>query len=179
MSYKNARLEFESPRLRLHVMEEHDATEQYASWINDPEVHRFLGTKSTTIDELKDYIQQRDLKEDALFFGVFLKEDGTHIGTVKLEPIREVEGHATIAVMIGDKATWGKGYAGEAMQILIDWCFTELNLDEVRLGVIAKNTAAIRVYEKLGFTETKREMGAVKYGDEVHDQVWMTLKRPS
>ena len=174
MDYSDAKFSFEGPRVTLRIMEDGDATERYAGWINDPEVNRFLGTKHTTVQGLRDYIAQKD----ALFFGIFLK-DGTHIGTVKLEPIEHEKNCATIAVMIGDKTCWGKGYAAEAMQLLIDWCFQELKFDEVNLGVIAKNAAAIRAYEKMGFVETKREMAYVQYGDEVHDHVLMALKKGS
>mgnify|MGYP001618205486 CR=1 FL=1 len=177
MDFSHARLAFESSRLTLRIMEDHDATPEYAGWLNDPEVNRYLATKSATIQELQDYIRKKDLQVDALFFGVYLKENNAHIGTVKLEPIEPDQKRATIAVMIGDKASWGKGYAAEAMQLLMDWCFNELGFDEVNLGVIAKNAAAIRAYEKLGFVEMKRELAYVQYGDEMHDHVLMAVKR--
>ncbi|TSC59567.1 MAG: putative N-acetyltransferase [Candidatus Peregrinibacteria bacterium Greene0416_62] len=179
MDFSRARLAFESPRLTLRIMEDRDATEEYAGWLNDPEVNRYLATKSATIKELQDYIQKKDLQADALFFGVYLKSNGAHIGTVKLEPIEPAQKRATIAVMIGNKMHWGKGYAAEAMKLLMDWCFNELKFDEVNLGVIAKNAAAIRAYEKLGFVETKREIAYVRYGDELHDHVLMAVKKRS
>lgn len=175
--FAGVRRSFEGQRIVLRTMEESDATERYASWLNDPEVNRFLATKSATMEELRAYITQKNSQKDAVLFGVFLKDNGAHIGTVKLEPLELTKKQATIAVMIGDKSCWGKGYAGEAMQLLIEWCFTELGCTEVNLGVVAKNAAAIRTYEKLGFRETRRDPGYVQYGDEVHDQVWMALKR--
>lgn len=178
MNFSGATPAFEGERVTLRVMDERDATAQYAGWLNDPEVNRFLATKSATVPELQTYIDAKHKQTDALFFGVYLKTDGTHIGTVKLEPIELEKKRATIAVMIGEKEYWGKGYAGEAMKILMDWCFGELGCDEVNLGVIAKNEAAIRAYEKIGFTETKRDLKYVTYGDELHDQVWMTAKKP-
>ena len=179
MDFAKTTMAFEGSRVTLHTMEDRDATEQYVGWLNDPEVKRYLGTKHATIQELRDYIGQKDLQPNALFFGIFLKQDGMHIGTVKLEPIEPEKKCATIAVLIGEKTCWGKGYAAEAMQVLIDWCFRTLGFDEMNLGVIAKNAAAIRAYQKLGFREVKRDLGYVRYGDELHDQVWMTLTCPA
>ncbi|MBT5638712.1 MAG: GNAT family N-acetyltransferase [Candidatus Peribacter sp.] len=169
---------FTGERLILRTMTEGDATQTYAEWINNPEVNLYLETKSATIEELIAYIEQKDAKDDTLFFGIFLKEEGTHIGTIKLEPIEPEEKKATIAIMIGDKEQWGKGYAGESMQLLINWCFDDLGFEKIELGAIGKNTAAIHAYEKLGFAEVRREVGSVQYGDEVHDHVLMELKRP-
>ncbi len=178
MDFSGVTKEFEGDRIRLRVMDQRDATGQYAGWLNDPEVNKFLATKSATVPELQTYIDAKHKQSDALFFGVYLKTDGTHIGTVKLEPIELEKKRATIAVMIGEKEYWGKGYAGEAMKILMDWCFSELGCEEMNLGVIAKNTGAIRTYEKLGFKEVKRDLGYIRYGDELHDQVWMTATAP-
>ncbi len=177
MNFSKATLTLEGPRVMLRTLDDRHATQQYANWLNDPEVNRFLETKSATIEELQSYISRKHLQSDALFFGIFLKSDDTHIGTIKLEPIEPEHKRATIAIMIGDKNFWGKGYAPEAMNVLIDWCFGELGFEEVNLGVIAKNAAAIRAYEKLGFKETKRELAYVQYGDEMHDHVLMALRK--
>lgn len=178
MDFTNIKLVFLGERVSLRVMDECDATERYASWLNDPDVNRFLATKSATVAELRDYIARKNRQTDTLYFGIFLQaNDFPHIGTIKLEPIDLIEKKATIAVMIGDKSFWGKGLAPEAMKILIEYCFQTLGIEEINLGVVAKNIAAIRSYEKLGFREIKRDLAYVTYDDEVHDQVWMELKR--
>ena len=63
------------------------ATEEYASWLEDPEVHMYLETRSATVEELRAYIAEKDASPDALLCGIFLNDDDTHIGTIKLEPI--------------------------------------------------------------------------------------------
>lgn len=179
MNFAHHALAFTGERLTLRTLHAEDATPLYAGWLNDPEVNLFLATKEATVNSVRAFIEEKNAQENALFFGIFLKEDGKHIGTIKLEPIELEEKRATIAIMIGDKKQWGKGYAAEAMQLLIDWCFQELGCQEVNLGVIAKNTSAIRLYEKLGFEETHRDIGTVQYGDDTHDHVHMVLKKPS
>lgn len=177
MDFSGAHLRLDGDRIYARTLEVADATERYASWLNDPEVNRFLATKGATVGELREYIAKKITRPDALYFGIFLNENDLHIGTVKLEPIDLIGKKATIAIMIGDKSYWGRGLAGEAMTLLIRYCFDTLGIEEMHLGVVAKNIAAIRSYEKLGFREVKRDLASVTYGDEIHDQVWMTLTR--
>jgi len=49
---------------------------------------------------------------------------------------------------------WGKGYATEAAQALIDFAFTALECTELRAGAIVRNPASRRVLEKCGFQWT-------------------------
>lgn len=177
MDFRNSKLTLSGPRVKLRIMDDRDATPEYSLWLSDPEINRFLATKGATVEELRDYIAKKNLQSDALFFGIFLKEHDDHIGTVKLEPIEPEKKRATIAVMIGNKNYWGKGYAAEAMGLLCDWCFDVLALEEMNLGVIANNVSAIKAYKKIGFFETKRDLQYIRYGDELHDQVWMALRR--
>lgn len=177
MSFKNKKLKFIGERIFLRTLEVDDATEEYTSWLNDPEVNRFLATKSATVESVRDYILQKREQDDALFFGIFLKENGAFIGTIKLEPIDLPDKKATIAMMIGNKNYWGRGLMPEATKLLINYCFGELGLDEVNLGVLDQNVAAIRAYEKVGFKETHRVPKSVNYSGVVYDHVFMVLKR--
>jgi ribosomal-protein-alanine N-acetyltransferase len=168
---------FTGERVIVRPMTEDDATPLYASWLQDEEVNRYLATKGSTTEELKAYIAQKNAQEDTEFYGIFLREDGRHIGTTKLEPIDKVAKAATIGIMIGDKREWGKGLAREAMQLIIQHCFNELGMDEVRLGVLGQNTSAIEAYKKLGFVEVARKPQSVHFPNGIFDQVEMTLKK--
>ncbi|MFA6414391.1 MAG: GNAT family N-acetyltransferase [Candidatus Paceibacterota bacterium] len=170
---------FIGERVYVRPMSETDATSVYAAWLNDSEVNKYLATKSTTVEELKRYIATKNGQSDTLLFGMFLKEDNRHIGTIKLEPIDIANKRATIAIMLGDKREWGKGYGPESMRLLITHCFNELGLEEVNLGVLAQNVSAIKSYEKIGFKEVKREAGAITYPNGIFDQVTMTLHTDS
>ena len=167
----------ETPRLFLRTLVPNDVNDDYVSWLNDPEINRYLLTKSATRESLRQYIADKRAAADALFLGIFLKPALRMIGTIKLEPIHVAEKNATIAIMIGDRASQGRGYGPEAMQALIAYTFDTLKLEEINLGVIAEHTGAIRAYEKVGFRETKRTQGSVRYGESVYDHVTMVLNR--
>ena len=55
-----------------------------------------------------------------------------------------------LAIMIGAPYR-GRGYGGEAMALLCDFCFQEMNLHKLKVIVLKTNEAAIRCYERCGF----------------------------
>jgi RimJ/RimL family protein N-acetyltransferase len=138
-------------RIYLRTLTENDATEQYAGWLNDNVVNQYLETKKATVEELRKYIKERYESKECIFLGIFLKENDKHIGNIKLEPIDFENKTVTMGMLIGDKNSWGKGFATEALNLLVDWSFKNLSLAEMDLGVMRENAAAIRVYEKSGF----------------------------
>ena len=57
----------------------------------------------------------------------------------------------TSIILMGDKSKWGHGYAREASEAIISFCFKELSLRKLTLGVVADNVKAVKLYKTLGF----------------------------
>ncbi|RYF89545.1 MAG: N-acetyltransferase [Chitinophagaceae bacterium] len=142
----------ESERLIYQPMAMHHATPTYLGWLNDEEVNKYLEVKKeNTLEELQVYVQDA-LEKKIFFWAIQLKSDGKHIGNIKIDPINYKHGTGEYGIMVGDKTEWGKGYAKEASQAIIDFCFNEMNLRKITLGVVEDNVAAVELYKKLGFT---------------------------
>lgn len=163
----------EGERIYLRPLIEEDATERYSHWLNDAEVNKFLETRQASKEDLQKYIRQKRESEMVLFLGIFWKENDEHIGNVKLEPVDFNEKKATLGILIGEKEYWGRGVATEVTDLLTTFAFDHLGLQEVNLGVIRENSAAIRVYEKCGFEVYKVGPNALTHGDKKYDQIWM------
>ncbi len=58
-----------------------------------------------------------------------------------------------------DESVWGKGYATEGMQAVLQWAFSTLDLNRVEAELDTRNATSARVLEKLGFVREghKRE----------------------
>src|SRR5690606_5789365 len=52
---------------------------------------------------------------------------------------------------------WGKGYATEVLNDLIDFCFKELRLRRVEAGCAVENVGSIKVLEKVGMIREGRK----------------------
>ncbi|KKN42515.1 hypothetical protein LCGC14_0712380 [marine sediment metagenome] len=147
----NKQVLLEGQRIYLRILTVNDASEKYCSWINDSDVNKFLESKKITIEELQEYIENKYNNLNCIFLGIFLKNNNVHIGNVKLEPIDFKEKKATLGILIGEKNCWGKGYATEALKMLISYSFNKINLKEIDLGVKKKNVGALKSYNKAGF----------------------------
>jgi diamine N-acetyltransferase len=56
-----------------------------------------------------------------------------------------------LQIRIGDAASRGRGLGTEAVRLLCDFGFADLNLHRIYLHVFASNSRAIGAYEKAGF----------------------------
>jgi RimJ/RimL family protein N-acetyltransferase len=74
------------------------------------------------------------------------------LGLIELDGIMWTHGTSSVSIAIGDTGERGRGHGTEAMGLMLDFAFRELNLHRVFLSVFSYNTAAIALYEKLGFT---------------------------
>lgn len=141
----------ESRKIYLRELKPGGVTQKYASWLNDPQVNKYLETKKATIEGLRVYVKEKMKDPKVIFLGIFDKKNKGHIGNIKLEPVDFINKSAELGILIGDKSYWGRGYAIEAIDLLCDWAFEKLGLKYLTLGVYASHTSAIKAYEKAGF----------------------------
>jgi len=161
-------------RIYLRQLTEADASSNYSSWLNDHEVNKYLATRKITINELRKYIKEKNASGSCLLLGIFCKEE--HIGNIKLEAIDHKKGTAEMGILIGNKNYWGKGIGKEATKLVLDYAFGELNLNEICLGVVSGNKAAIKLYEDVGFETRKINKKARNHDGVVFDEIIMTIR---
>jgi RimJ/RimL family protein N-acetyltransferase len=77
--------------------------------------------------------------------------DGKYIGGCGANNLDMKNRVAEVGIFIGDKDYLGKGYGTEAMELLLQFLFDEVNMNKVSLNVIAFNKRAVRSYEKASF----------------------------
>ena len=76
---------------------------------------------------------------------------------------------------MGDKSNWGKGYAKEASISIIKYCFEELKLSKITLGVIEDNITAVALYKKLGFIIDEIKVDVGIYNNKLSNSLRMSL----
>ncbi len=164
-----------SERLIYKRVSKHHISEDYVGWINDDEVNMYLETRGNyTIDLLKNYIEDQEKKE-SYFWAIHLKESNKHIGNIKIDPINKKNKSGEYGILIGDKLNWGKGYAKEASLRILEYCFNELQLSKVTLGVIENNKSAVELYKKIGFKIDEIITGNKKYNHQISNSLRMSI----
>lgn len=141
------------PKVFLRRLERSDVGQAYLSWLNDPEVTRYLetGREPVSEDDIHRYLRRFDGSAGDFIYAIVDRATGRHIGNVTLNRIDRVHGTADTGIMIGDKAFWGRGYASEAWSLLISWAFAELGLRKIIAGACEPNLASARALRTLGF----------------------------
>lgn len=145
--------EITTDRFLLRELTEVDITQRYLGWLSDSESGKFI-TAATVVRKLPDlrqYVLERIGRDDVMFFGIFEKVSGLHIGNVKYEPVNSGLGYAIMGMLIGDPAYRGKGVATEVLNASARWLKVHRNIRQILLGVSKENVAAVRAYEKVGF----------------------------
>ena len=135
-----------------------DSFENYISWMKNKESNSFIQGVNVelTIQDLVNYVWEKNKSKTALLFGIFVKPGNIHIGNVKLEPIMPKKS-ATLGILIGEESWRGKNVGFEVITRILDFCFQDLDLEMVELGVNKRNLRAISLYARLGFIESAQE----------------------
>lgn len=109
---------------------------------------------------------------------VIEKMDGTIIGKCGTGDIDWKNACTTVWIFIGKAENRGQGFGAEALSLLVDFIFTEMNMNRVQLLVFAFNERAVASYKKIGFELEgcyKQELFRCgKYNDVYHMSI---LKR--
>lgn len=133
-----------------------DDFELFTNWINDMEVS--LGTlqseKIIGLDEEKEILER--LSRAGITFTIVDIETNKAIGYTGFPQYDYINRNASVAITIGNKNYWGKGYGQEALKLLIDFGFSILNFHNINLTVFEYNRNAIESYKRVGFREVGR-----------------------
>ena len=168
-------IDLESERLIFKRVSIEHVSNDYVSWLNDPEVNMYLETGGNyTLDLLKSYIEEQYNKE-IYFWAIHLKDSKKHIGNIKIDPINKENNSGEYGILIGDKLNWGKGFANEASLRIMNYCFNELRLSKITLGVIEDNISAVNLYKKLGFTINEVIKGTKVYNNKISNSLRMSI----
>lgn len=150
-------INLESERLIYTALSIDHCTQDYLDWMNDDDVIKYLVSGGDyTYKKLKNFIIEQEQK-NILFWAIHLKESKKHIGNIKIDPIDYDKKTGEYGILMGDKKNWGNGFGNEASRRILKYCFEELKINEITLGVVKDNIRAVRLYKKMGFTIIKNE----------------------
>lgn len=166
-------------RLTLRPLREDDAATLFRIF-SDPEATRYWSSPPwSTVSDADAYIA-RDLKAMAdgtyLRLGVERHSDGTLIGNCTLFNLVAQSRRAEVGYIL-ERAAWGNGYMLEAVAALLDFGFTELDLNRVEADIDPRNIASAKLLERLGFKEEGYLPERWIVADEVSDTQFFGLLR--
>jgi len=142
-----------SEKIFLKTLNPKNVTSKYIEWLNDFEVNKFLETRHShqDINTVKEFVAKKNYSKDELLLGIFTRLGNNHIGNIKLGPIKTEHLLAEISIFIGDKNSWGKGYASESINSLKEFAFNALGLRKLTASMYETNKGSIAAFKKADF----------------------------
>lgn len=168
-----------TPRLHLRALTEADAP-ALVSLYSAPEVMRFLTEPVIKTAEdaegLISWFSQNYDEHESVQWAFTLKDTGEFIGTGGTYAWDREDRHVDIGYHV-IPSQWSQGYATEAANAIIVWCFDALNVHRIQADCTEANIGSARVLLKCGFQleGTQRE-SVWEHGRFVNIQQYSLLK---
>jgi len=163
-------------KICLRPLGEHDLP-TLQLWFNDPDVRHWLHQSErpeATLEDIRERIL-RPTEQNTIAW--VIEADGRPIGVLRLLDIDPYHRRCELAISIGEKEYWGRGYGTDAIRQALGYGFAVLELGRVGLLTDSDNARGIRCYEKCGFVrEGVLRQHRLRYGRPL-DMVAMGVLR--
>jgi RimJ/RimL family protein N-acetyltransferase len=175
-------------KIILRGLELSDVDELMKHW-NKQEVKQYLlQIAPHSREEEEEWIRStwKNRKEGSSYvFAIVTKAEGLHIGNVEVMIKNQISRRGEVGIVIFNSTYWGQGLGSEALELILDYGFKNLNLYSIELKVFEKNQRARAAYKKVGFVEVGRQREAHFFEGQLIDIIimdilaseWRTRKR--
>lgn len=155
-----------------------EALERCLRWINDESFNYFVGANARIcqINDEKRFLE-KEFRDHEYAFSIVEKKSRKHIGNCDLRIRHGSTGD--LGILIGEKDCWSKGYGREAISLMRDFGFDELNLHKVSLTVLSDNPRAIKCYESCGLEICGTDREEIFHGGKYVDLIHMEMLNPA
>jgi RimJ/RimL family protein N-acetyltransferase len=146
------RLSSEDPQVMAEAFMRWNQNSVYMRLLDSDPAHLWSAKK------IKEWLE-KDLDSalpNNLLFAIRTLAEDKLIGFIAFDGINWTNRDGYVAIGIGEQDFWSKGYGSDAMQLMLRYGFTELNLHRISLTVFEQNPRGIRSYEKCGFNHEGR-----------------------
>ena len=145
----------ENGRLMLHRLSDADA-EELRAFAHDGSVYRYLPTflyeqkyEDPHLVIRKLYAECFQAKE-SLILGIFLKDTRAFCGLAEFYGFKDALHKTCIGYRLA-KEHWGQGIATETVGLMVDYLFSQTDIEIITASTMVENRASARVLEKNGF----------------------------
>jgi len=159
----------------LRALELGDLERTY-KWHSDPDLYKTIGGtfRFSSRHSEEDWLRKKAaFSNNELNLAICLVETGEHIGNIYMRNIDWVARSGDLTgIMIGVAEYQKRGYAFNAIYLIIKHAFKDLGLHRLTGFMLADNAASIRLMDKLNF---KREglMRQASFKEGVYRDVYM------
>lgn len=172
--------------IHLRALEPTDLNQLY-KWENDSTIWSVSGTlvpfSKFVLEEFVTQVHQDIYTNKQLRLMIDLKyfdeddEDETtrSIGCVDLFDFDPKNKRAGIGILIADKADRGRGYATEALHLIMDYGFDVLDLHQIYSNIRVENESSVSLFKRAGFEVTGLKQDWIYEQGKFYDEYTLQL----
>jgi RimJ/RimL family protein N-acetyltransferase len=163
----------------LRFLTPDDVGDVYVAWMNDSEITQYLESRWSvqTLESIRNFVQAMSESPSNFLFGIFLNSTNKHIGNIKIGNINQIHRYGDVGLIIGDRASWGKGLASEAISLVTKYGFEELNLHKLFAGMYEQNVGSYKAFLKVGYQDAGRYKRHFFSQGQYVDALWVEKLR--
>jgi RimJ/RimL family protein N-acetyltransferase len=161
-------------KVRLRAVEPSD-TEFFIKWNLDSERAANLDFVWPPVSEasVRDWVESQSKKklQDDSYIWIIEDRYEVPVGSIDTHSCNSRNGTFSYGIHI-DPDYRGKGYAAEAIHLILRYYFEELRYQKVTVPVHSDNESSIRLHERLGFKEEGRHRNMLFTRGSFIDVLW-------
>jgi RimJ/RimL family protein N-acetyltransferase len=149
---------FEGQRIRLRSLEAGDA-ETIFKFSQDNEISRRDARVfwPNSLERIRQRLEKANTSQTGDDKDLAIETlDGQMVGEINTQLCDARNGTFSLGIGLGDRTAWGKGYAKEAILLVLRHMFHERRYQKCNIGVYAFNQRAVDFYRHLGFQDEGR-----------------------
>ena len=166
-------MKLQSENITLRALEPEDIDYLY-QWENDAENWKVSNTQAPfSRFVLEQYIAtaHQDIYSVKQLRLIICDKQNKPVGCIDLFDFEPSHLRAGIGVLIADKTERRKGYASEALELLIDYSHQTLNLHQLYCNITIDNEASVLLFQKHGFQITGIKKQWIREGGKFIDEL--------
>ena len=172
--------------IHLRALEPTDLNQLY-KWENDSSIWSVSGTlvpfSKFVLEEFVTQVhqdiytnKQLRLMIDLNYFDEADEDETTRsIGCVDLFDFDPKNKRAGIGILIADKADRGRGYATEALHLIMDYGFEVLDLHQIYSNIRVENESSVSLFKRAGFEVTGLKQDWIYEQGKFYDEYTLQL----
>ena len=161
----------EGKYVTLRQIEETDMP-KLRDWRNSPYIRAGTrGYRPLNMLNQRRWLESLSMDQSNIMFAIEKKGVEVIIGCCGLTNINWKEGHGEVSIYIGEEKWGGKGFATDAIHLLIEYGFKELRLHRIYGIIFEYNVASVKLFEKNGFTFEGRHREARFWDGKFRDEL--------
>ena len=160
----------ETERCYLRRLTAEDSQQLFENVFSDERSAQYMSWERYTDEKaVENYLSewQKSYEQGECYWGVFLKENDTLIGTIYLYDENAKAEVGFVSYCFGSRF-WGNGYATECVKSVLEYGFNEIGYNNITTFVAKSNARSQNVLKRLNFTceATLRQRDKTPFGLE-------------